>query len=68
MAPVVLTIAFIAYLLGSIPWGLIVGRSQGIDIRQHGSGIEGRITYWPITRDASVARPSIIGPTTLVGA
>ena len=28
-----------AYLLGSISWGLIVGRlSRGIDVRQHGSG------------------------------
>ena len=26
-----------AYLLGSIPFGLIIGRSRGIDIRQHGS-------------------------------
>ncbi|MDQ2866963.1 MAG: glycerol-3-phosphate 1-O-acyltransferase PlsY [Verrucomicrobiota bacterium] len=27
-----------AYLLGSIPAGLIVGKTRGIDIRQHGSG------------------------------
>lgn len=26
------------YLLGSIPNGLLISRSQGIDIRQHGSG------------------------------
>ena len=26
------------YLLGSIPWGYIVGKCRGIDIRQHGSG------------------------------
>ena len=39
-----------------------------LGFRQHGSGIEVRITYWSITRDASVARPSIIGPITLVGA
>jgi len=36
--------------------------------RQHGSGIEVRITYWPITRHATVAKPSEIGPITLVGA
>ena len=48
MAPVVLTIAFIAYLLGSIPWGLIVGRSQGIDIRQHGSGNIGATNVWRV--------------------
>jgi acyl phosphate:glycerol-3-phosphate acyltransferase len=28
----------LAFLLGSIPFGLIMGKSQGIDIRQHGSG------------------------------
>ncbi len=28
----------IGYLLGSIPWGYIVGKCKGIDIRQHGSG------------------------------
>lgn len=27
-----------AYLLGSIPFGLLVGRMQGLDIRRHGSG------------------------------
>ncbi len=28
----------IAFLLGSIPFGLVIARRQGIDIRQHGSG------------------------------
>ena len=27
-----------SYLLGSIPFGVIVGRARGVDIRQHGSG------------------------------
>ncbi|MCW5205972.1 glycerol-3-phosphate 1-O-acyltransferase PlsY [Desulfobulbus sp. F5] len=27
-----------AYLIGSIPFGLLLSRSSGIDIRQHGSG------------------------------
>ncbi len=27
-----------AYLLGSVPFGLLIGRSRGIDIREHGSG------------------------------
>src|SRR5437016_4942824 len=31
-------IAAIAYLLGSIPFGLLVARARGIDIRKHGSG------------------------------
>jgi len=39
-----------------------------LGFRQHGSGIEVRITYWPITRDATVARPDTIGPITLLGA
>jgi len=28
----------LGYLLGSIPFGLLIGLSRGIDIRQHGSG------------------------------
>jgi len=28
----------LGYLLGSIPFGLLIGRAHGIDIRQHGSG------------------------------
>jgi glycerol-3-phosphate acyltransferase PlsY len=39
--PGVLTFAFIlaAYLLGSIPFGLIAGRlAKGVDVREHGSG------------------------------
>jgi glycerol-3-phosphate acyltransferase PlsY len=28
----------IAFLMGSIPFGLLIGRMRGIDIRQHGSG------------------------------
>lgn len=27
-----------AYLLGSVPYGYIVGRIRGLDVRQHGSG------------------------------
>jgi len=27
-----------AYLFAAIPWGLLIGRLKGIDIRQHGSG------------------------------
>lgn len=26
------------YLIGSIPWGLLIARANGIDIRKHGSG------------------------------
>ena len=28
----------LAYLVGSIPFGVLIARSRGIDIRQHGSG------------------------------
>ncbi len=27
-----------SYLIGSVPWGLVVGRLKGIDIREYGSG------------------------------
>lgn len=31
-------IALGAYLIGSIPFGLLIGKARGIDIREHGSG------------------------------
>ncbi len=35
-------VVIVAYLLGSIPFGLIIGRlRRGVDIRQHGSGKTG---------------------------
>jgi len=33
-----LAIVILCYLIGSFPSGYLVGKSQGIDIRQHGSG------------------------------
>ena len=33
-----LLIAISSYLLGSIPWGFLIARAKGIDIRQKGSG------------------------------
>jgi glycerol-3-phosphate acyltransferase PlsY len=30
-----------AYLLGSIPWGFLAGRMQGVDLRKEGSGSTG---------------------------
>lgn len=35
---IVLSALCLAYLLGSIPTGLLVGRLRGIDVRKHGSG------------------------------
>ena len=35
------TIAFLAlgaYLLGSVPFGLLIGKAKGVDLRAHGSG------------------------------
>jgi len=33
-----LAVAFLSYLLGSIPWGFLIGKFNGLDIRYHGSG------------------------------
>jgi len=35
-----------AFLLGSIPFGLLIAKSQGINIREHGSGNIGATNVW----------------------
>lgn len=39
-------IVLVAYLLGSIPSGLLISRSQGIDVREHGSRNIGATNVW----------------------
>lgn len=43
---VVALIVFVSYLLGTIPSGLIISKSQGIDIREHGSKNIGATNVW----------------------
>jgi glycerol-3-phosphate acyltransferase PlsY len=45
---VVGSIVFLAYLLGSIPFGLLVSKSQGLDIREHGSRNIGATNVWRV--------------------
>lgn len=33
-----LVVLILSYLVGSIPWGYVIGRLNGLDIRRHGSG------------------------------
>ncbi len=48
MWPVVALIVIAAYLLGSIPSGLLISKSQGLDIREHGSKNIGATNVWRV--------------------
>ena len=43
---VVALIVVVSYLLGTIPTGLLISKSQGIDIREHGSKNIGATNVW----------------------
>ena len=43
-------IAVAAYFLGAIPFGLLISRARGMDIRQHGSGNIGRFAGAPMPK------------------
>ena len=45
---VVAAIFFAGYLLGSIPSGLLISKSQGMDIREHGSKNIGATNVWRV--------------------
>lgn len=47
MQTILLAVA-LAYLIGSIPWSLIVARLRGIDLREHGSGNAGATNAWRV--------------------
>lgn len=47
MASIALVVA-LSYLLGAVPFSLIVARAHGVDLRQHGSGNAGATNAWRV--------------------
>ena len=47
MASVALAVA-LSYLLGAVPFSLVVARVHGVDLRQHGSGNAGATNAWRV--------------------
>lgn len=48
MSLLVTIVVLLAYLLGSIPFGSLVAKSQGVDLRAHGSGNIGATNVWRV--------------------
>jgi len=56
-------VLIIAYLLGSVPMGYVMGRLYGVDIRKYGSGKTGgtnlaRLVGWPKTIPVIIGDPA----------
>ena len=47
MTSVALAVA-LSYLLGAVPFSLVVARARGVDLRQHGSGNAGATNVWRV--------------------
>ena len=45
---VVAAIFCASYLLGSVPSGLLISKSQGLDVREHGSKNIGATNVWRV--------------------
>lgn len=46
--PTLLLVVGVAYVIGSIPWALVVARALGVNLRQHGSGSAGATNAWRV--------------------
>jgi acyl phosphate:glycerol-3-phosphate acyltransferase len=51
--PLAVLLVVAAYLIGAVPWGLVLGKINGVDVRSHGSGGTGatntlRLLGWKV--------------------
>ncbi|MFW6088563.1 MAG: glycerol-3-phosphate 1-O-acyltransferase PlsY [Gemmatimonadota bacterium] len=59
MTVVVLLFLLLAYLMGSVPTGYLIGRFRGIDLREHGSGNLGATNVYRVL-GAGAAAPVVV--------